>query len=127
MNNKLKPGISNFRRGDTRKYKITIRDKITKNPISVDGGKMIVTFKSQKSDSDADAVIQVVTLTSEADPANPTGVIQIVLSNTDTEINPGQYYYDFQFTSSSGEVTTVIPTEDMDDRIKILEDVSRDH
>jgi len=119
------PGIKSFYRGDTRKYLVTIRDKITDAPVSVDGGVLTVTFKGTKADLDVDAALQVIVNAIEADPANPTGEIRIVLTSTDTDIEPGSYFYDFQFVSSSNEVTTILPQENQEDKVKILEDVTR--
>jgi hypothetical protein len=120
-------GIKNFKRGDTRKYKLQIKDKDTGNPVSVHNGTLYVTFKSDKSMPDNEAEIQVIVNCIEPDPANPLGEIQVVLSSDDTNILPGSYYYDFQFVSSTGEVTTILPTEDHEERVKILEDVTRTH
>ncbi|RKZ98612.1 MAG: hypothetical protein DRQ46_01540 [Gammaproteobacteria bacterium] len=119
------PGIKNFYRGDTRKYLVTIRDKETGDPVSVDGGVLTVTFKASKSDLDANAALQVIVNAVEADPANPTGEIRIVLTSTDTDIEPGNYFYDFQFVSTIDEVTTILPQENQEDKVKILEDVTR--
>ena len=125
MATKKVPGISNFKRGDTRKYKVVVTDKTTGDPISVDGGKLFITFKNNKSDLDDDAVIKVDTPGVEVDILNPTGIIIAILTATDTEVPVASYYYDFQYVSSTGEVTTILPTEDMVDRVKILEDVTR--
>ena len=119
--------IKNFHRGDTRKYKITVRDGETKEPISVHGGKLYVTFKSNKSLPDIEAELQVIVNGVEADPTNPTGQILVVLSAIDTDIPIGNYFFDFQFVSSIGEVTTIIPQEEHIDKIKILQDTTLDN
>ena len=119
--------IKNFYRGDTRKYKVTVKDGGTDAPVSVDGGKLYITLKSDKSLDDAAAELQVITNSVETDPMNPTGEILAVLSNTDTDITPGDYYFDFQFVSSSGEVTTIIPQEDHVDTVTILQDTTLDN
>src|SRR6056297_1167360 len=115
------PGISNFYRGDTRKYKLLVKEKVSGNPISVNGGTLTVTFKKQKSQPDEEAALQVIVSEIVDDPADPTGEINVVLSSTDTTIDAGSYYYDFQFVSSEGEVTTILPSEDQEDRVSILE------
>ncbi len=117
--------INNFYRGDTRYYTITMTNQATGEPISVDGGKLTITFKVNKADLDEDAALQVVTLGVEPDPIIPLGIINAVLTDTDTDIEPGNYYYDFQFVSASGSVTTLLPQEIHEDRIKILEDITR--
>lgn len=116
--------IKDFHRGDTRKYKITVRDGESGDPISIHGGKLYITFKSKKSLIDADAELQVITNGVEADPPNPTGEILAVLTKTDTDIAVGSYYFDFQFVSSTGEVTTILPQETHIDKIKILQDTT---
>jgi len=118
--------LKNFYRGDTRKYKIIVKDKETGNLISVDGGKLYITFKSAKTLNDSEAELQVITNGVEADPGNPTGEILAVLTPSDTSIKVGSYYFDFQFVSSGGEVTTIIPQEDHVDKVKILQDTTLD-
>ena len=119
--------IKNFYRGDTRKYKITVKDGESGDPISVDGGKLYITFKSDKSLPDSAADLQVITNGVEADPMNPTGEIRAVLSKEDTNIEIGLYYFDFQFVSSTGEVTTIIPQENHLDTVEILQDTTLDN
>ena len=121
----LKP----FYRGDTRKYRFTLLSKTTGLPLSVDGGRIFCTFKSDKSLTDENAEIYKSAATIEADPQNPTGIMDITLDAADTEVTPGNYYFDFQFVGASGEVTTLIPLKDEDnnhkDKVRIFEDVTR--
>lgn len=117
--------IQSFFRGDTRKYKFIIRDKVTKEPISVDGGVLTATFKKKKADTDAQAAIQASATGVEADPQNPTGEIILVLSKTDTDVPPITYYYDFQYENALNEVTTVLPIEGDEGRVAIKEDITR--
>ena len=63
-----------FYRGDTRKYTFKLTDKDGK-PISVHGGKLTVTFKTDKDLPDSEAALQVSTMGVEPDPNNPTGII----------------------------------------------------
>ena len=112
--------IADFYRGDTRKIKVTIQDAETQTPISVDGGKLTVTFKKTVTALDADADLQVVVNATEADPQNPTGEILVTLSHTDTEIDIGTYFYDFQFVSATDEVTTILVG-----KVKVLADITR--
>ena len=125
MSNTKIPGIANFYRGDTKKYKVLIRDKVTGDPISIDGGTLFVTFKKLKADTDAEAAISLLFLGAEADPENPTGEIIATLSATDTTVDPGKYFYDFQFVSSAGEVTTILPLETHEERVRIFDDVTK--
>jgi len=100
-------GIKDFYRGDTKKYRLKIQDK-TGSPISVDGGLLTVTFKRSIKDDDEDAALQVSQTGSETDPLAPEGIIEITLSHSHTNIAPATYFYDFQFVSDDGEVTTVL-------------------
>lgn len=112
--------IANFYRGDTRKIKITVKDGDTQEPISVDGGKCTITFKKDVNALDDDADLQVTVNTTEDDPQNPTGEILLTLSHTDTEIDPATYFYDIQFVSVTGEVTTILAG-----KVKVLTDITR--
>lgn len=112
--------IKDFYRGDTKKYRLKVRDKKTGNPISVDGGQLFFTLKQSKTDSDEDAILQESTTGSEADPSDPIGEIEMTLSSSETNVTPGSYYYDFQFVSSSGEVYTLLA-----DKVKVLVDITR--
>lgn len=101
--------IDNFYRGDTKKYKVIIRDNDTKEPVSVDGGTLTVTMKKKEKYTDAEASLQEIVTASEVDPLDPTGVIQITLAKEKTALlDPGLYFYDFQYESAIGEVTTII-------------------
>lgn len=124
-NTRKTPGIANFRRGDTRKYRLTVRSKETQEPICIDGGKLSVTFKKKRAQSDAQADLSVIMDALTDDTENPTGQVLVVLPADKTAVlDPGKYYYDFQFVSNEGEVTTLLPTETMEDQVTILEDVT---
>jgi len=112
--------IKNFYRGDTKKYKLKVQSKDTGDPISVDGGQLFLTFKSDQKDDDIDAAIQKSVACTESDPADPTGEVELTLSSTDTNVDPGTYFYDFQFVASDGEVTTILS-----DKVRILPDITR--
>jgi hypothetical protein len=120
--------IKPFFRGDNRKYTFRIADK-DGVPISVDGGKLTVTFKTDKSLDDSESTIQKSVNGIEPDPANPMGVIILQLNHDDTSVPPGNYYYDFQFVSNAGEFITILPSADPNvgdtGKVKILEDVTQ--
>lgn len=112
--------IKDFYRGDTKKYRLKVRDKKTGDPISVDGGELFFTLKQSKTDDDVNAILQKSTTGSETDPTNPTGEVEMILSSSEADVTPGSYYYDFQFVSSSGEVYTLLS-----DKVKVLADITR--
>ena len=98
--------IPNFYRGDTKKYKVVIREKITQEPISIDGGKLTVSMK--KKEKDTEFLLQEEVTAVEPTPSVPTGIILITLPKEKTELLPaGEIYYDFEFVSDAGEVTTI--------------------
>jgi len=110
--------IPDFYRGDTKKYKVIVRDKETQDPISVDGGVLTVSMK--KKEKDTTFLLQEIVNAIEPDPQNPTGEIQITLPSEKTEILPvGDVFYDFEFVSSISEVTTILAGT-----VKILYDVT---
>lgn len=120
-------GISDFYRGDSRRYSVALKTSAGV-PISVHGGTLYLTFKSDPAFADTEAEIQVSQAGVEPDPANPIGEIVISLTPTDTDIEPGEYNYDFQFVSVGGEVTTILPAADAslaDKKVKILIDITR--
>ena len=123
--------LKNFYRGDSRKYVFSFTQTDEQGnvvPVSVHGGILFGTFKSDKDMSDEDAEIKVQQAGIEADPQNPTGQIIVSISGTDTEVEPGYYYYDFQYISPSGDIITVLPgvdAEETDKRVRIEADITR--
>lgn len=99
--------IPNFYRGDTKKYKILLKDKTTGDPISVNNGVLIFSMKKKRTYTEY--LLQESVATTEADPLNPTGIIEITIPNTATETLPtGTVYYDFEYTAATGDVTTLL-------------------
>lgn len=71
------------------------------NAINITGYTIFFTVKENLDDSDSDAKISK-TVSSHTDPTN--GATQITLSATDTNIDEGTYYYDFQMKTSGGTI-----------------------
>jgi hypothetical protein len=110
--------IKDFYRGDTQRYRLTLTDAETGDPIDITGGSMWFTMKAKITDNDADAVVQK-HVTSHIDPAN--GVTEVVVEASDTvDTKPGTYYYDFQYVDSIGNVKTILAG-----KVKLLSDVTR--
>ena len=105
-------GLPDFYRGDTKKYRIVIREKQVHPsdplvPISVDGGTL--TFTIKKKEKDEDYLLQEVVLAVEPIPATPAGIIEITIPKEKTEeLAPGKVFYDFEFKNAAGEVTTIL-------------------
>ena len=111
-------GIEDFYRGDTQRYKLTLTEKETGDPIDLTGGTMWFTLKSKASDTDADAVVQK-QVTTHLDAVN--GITEVVLDATDTtNADAGRYYYDFQFVDSAGTVKTILAG-----KVRLLQDITR--
>lgn len=111
-------GISDFFRGDTRRYTIKLTDE-NGNPISVDGTEFVMTFKTDPTLPDSEAAIQVVVTGHEDNPSDPKGEVVIVLDAATTQVEPGMYFYDIQMKTPSGEVTTLIAGQ-----VQIKQDVT---
>jgi len=107
--------LNNFYRGDTRDFAMTF----TSNDVAynITGAKVYFTLKKSKNDTDAQAVLQK-TVTSHTDPT--AGKTTLSLSKTDTNIQPGRYFYDFQVITSGGGVYTFLSGD-----VEVLEDVTR--
>lgn len=107
--------ISNFYRGDTNTIGLTI----TSNSIAYDitGSTIWFTLKKNKNDADSQASLQK-EVTSHTNPSG--GITAITLSATDTNIQPGKYFYDIQMKTSGGEIYTLASGT-----VEVLEDVTR--
>lgn len=87
--------------------------------VDLTGATVFFTAKSTISNSadDSDAVIEK-EVTSHTDPTG--GVTVIPLTSTDTNVTPGEYYYDIQIKAADGTITS-IPVRKME----IFGDVTR--
>jgi hypothetical protein len=112
--------IADFYRGDTKKYKLVVKSKDSGEAISVDGGKLYFTLKKSQSQTDDEAALQIVADGTETDPLTPEGIVYMTVPASDTKtLTPGDFYYDFQFVSASGEVTTVLAG-----KVKVMKDTT---
>jgi hypothetical protein len=102
--------------GDTKNYTLTFTDS-DDNPLDLTGAAVWYTVKERASDLDTSALIQK-KITSHTDATG--GVTLLSLSATDTDIDPGDYVYDFQLVSASGEITTLT-----NGIIKFRQDITR--
>jgi hypothetical protein len=87
-------------RGDDVTIPVTFTDS-DGDPINLTGCTVFFTVKNEKSDDDDDAVISK-SVTSHTTPAS--GITQVVLTHTDTDIDPGSYYWDLQIKDSAGKI-----------------------
>lgn len=89
-------------RGDDEDYEVTVKDE-DGVVIDLTGGTLFFTVKENKTDTDAQSLIYK-TITSFDAPT--TGIQIISLTHDDTDINPGDYWFDIQFKTSEGAITS---------------------
>ena len=87
-------------RGDDVTIPVTFKDS-DGDPINLTGSTVFFTVKNEKSDADDDAVISK-SITSHTTPAS--GITQVVLTNEDTDVDPGSYFWDLQIKDSAGKI-----------------------
>lgn len=90
-------------RGDDVTLTLTFTDK---NGVIIDltNSTVFFTVKRKVSDTDANALISK-TITSFAAPT--TGVCTVSLTDTDTNLSSGVYYYDVQLVDATGLVSSI--------------------
>ena len=92
-------------RGDTRTITATFVDS-SGSPLDLTGGEVFFTVNASSEPSDDTSAVITKDVTSFSAPT--TGVATITLASTDTNsITPGNYWYDVQFVSSGGVVTSL--------------------
>lgn len=96
---KIGKTIKDVIRGDTRRVQCVFKES-DGTAINLAGGTVYFTVNSSEDpSSDSSAVIQK-TATSFTDPTN--GTHTFTLTHSDTNITPGEYWYDCQFVDSDG-------------------------
>jgi len=91
-------------RGDDKTWNLNFTDA-NDDPIDLTGATVFFTVKVNKTDKDSDAIISK-DQASHVDAVN--GQTTIVLTNSDTDVKIGNYYYDIQLVDTSGIVTTIV-------------------
>ena len=102
-------------RGDDHAYVLTFTNG-SSVAIDITGYTVFFTVKTNKSDTDANAIISK-TVTTHTTPTS--GITTISLDNSDTDITVGDYYYDIQLKDTSSKITTV-----MSDKFIVLQDIT---
>jgi len=93
-------------RGDDTSFDLTFTDK-DGNVIDITGATVFFTVKENVDDDDDDAIISVEKSTHDGvddDPENGLTVIYLTDSETDVEI--GSYFYDVQLKESDGTISS---------------------
>lgn len=89
-----------FIRRDTVTLTITFTDQ-DGTPIDLTGSTVFFTLKEKPTDPDSEALIAT-SWTVHSDPT--AGVTSVTLSTSQTDIDPGSYYYDFQIRDGGGAI-----------------------
>lgn len=89
-------------RRDDASFELTFTD-VDGNAIDLTNGTVFFTVKKKLTDPDEEAYItQEITLFDDPD----SGIALLELSNTDTNIAPGKYYFDVQLLTGDDKVTS---------------------
>lgn len=102
-------------RGDSRDYSLTFTDD-EGDPIPITGWKVYFTLKKNEWDSKT-VVKKDVTEHEDAEGGNT--VISLAPADTN-DLEPGDYFYDFQVKKPGGDILTVAKG-----KLKILADITR--
>jgi len=105
--------LNNFYRRDTKAYNMTFTSGGL--PLDISLATITFTMKRRASDLDASAAIQKKAVITDG----PGGLATLTLTSTDTEVDIGKYYYDIQYKSGTGTITTLVAST-----IEILQDVT---
>lgn len=93
--------IRNVIRGDTRRVSCTFLDDDGVTPLDLTGGTVYFTVNSDEDpDNDTTAVIQKSASSGFTDALNGNHIF--TLTHTNTNITPGDYWYDAEFVDSTG-------------------------
>lgn len=113
--------INNVIRNDSLTVTATITDS-SNNPININGWKGYLTVKTSlntTSDVDDDPGLIQITVPSISDP-NGTGVVSFAFTPSATNVLPGNYVYDVEVISPSGNIYS-----SLEDQFNIVADVTR--
>lgn len=94
-------------RGDHYIRTLTFKDS-SKDAIDITSYTVFFTVKTNKTDSDDNALIKK-TITSHTDATN--GITTLTLTDSDTDLAIGTHYYDIQIKDGSGNIITLTDGE----------------
>lgn len=97
---KIGKTIADVIRGDTRTINLTFLESDGVTPINLTGGTAYFTVNS--SSDPADDTSKAIQKTATIFTAPTLGQHTFTLTHTDTNIDAGNYWYDCQFTDSTG-------------------------
>jgi len=103
-------------RGDDKTFNFTFVDG-DGDPVDITGWTIFFTVKENESDADDDAKISV-DVTSHTSPTG--GLSSLSITDSDTNITPKRYYYDFQIKKADGIIRTLLKGT-----IQVMTDITR--
>lgn len=106
---------NNITRGTDWTFTFTLSDS-SGTVLDLTGYNFLFTAKANKTDADVDAVISKDSIVS-SDPTS--GVVSVALTDDDTDIAAGRYWYDLKWTDGLGLVSA-LPMQ----RLKIVENIT---
>ena len=100
--------ISDVIRGDTRTVSLTFLQSDGSTPIVLTGGTVYFTVQSSSDPADDTTDVEFQLTATNATPfSDPTnGQHTFTLSHSNTNIDPGTYWYDAEFVDSTGGYTS---------------------
>lgn len=101
---KLGKTIANVIRGDTRTVNLTFLESDGSTPINLSGGTVYFTVNSSSDPSNDSSVAFQKIADNFTDAAE--GQHTFTLTHADTNIEPGNYWYDAQFKDAVGNYTS---------------------
>jgi hypothetical protein len=104
-------------RGDDKVYNVTVTDSAG-DAFDLTGYTVFFTVKRSFRESDDSRALIAKTLSNISSPE--LGQFDIILTNSDTDIIGGKYYYDIQLKSGAGTITSAQRAN-----FTILDDVTR--
>lgn len=111
--------VDDFYRGDTPTWKVQCySDSAMTTAEDVTGWKLYFTAKSKRDDTDANAVIGPASVTASGDDAT-NGIITLTLTQSDTAVATGAYFYDLQLVDDANNVETI-----ESGTVRVLQDIT---
>lgn len=89
-------------RRDDVSFNLTFTD-VDGDPIDLTGATVFFTVKRKLTDPDDEALIEKEIISFD-DPE--LGIAVLILSNTDTDISPGKYFFDIQVKTSDNKISS---------------------
>jgi len=103
-------------RGDDKTFNFTFKNS-NGAAINITDWTIFFTVKEHETDADDDAKIKK-DVTSHTSPTG--GLSTLSITDSDTNLTPKKYYYDFQYKKADGTIKTIVKGE-----FRVLTDITR--